>query len=115
MPKYANQKTLTINKAKIDSTFLQIQDIDWMYAANHLSPAAFKIYLYLCGNKDKYRLDYSPQAIANTGIMSKSTASECRKELEAKGFIINGEFYERPPAHQQEIEARLNDTSPNGI
>ena len=50
MAKYANQKTIIINKKKYDKNFLQIGIDEWQEAYKKLKPTTFAIYLYLCGN-----------------------------------------------------------------
>ena len=88
-----NQKCLTIIKPTVTPPFLQVGGDDWKEAFSILSPSAFGIYLYLAENANGYHFEYSPTAIANTGIMSKGTATKARQELEAKGYIEDGCFY----------------------
>lgn len=104
----ANQKTIIINKT-IEKDFLQVENSDWMYAFEDLTRSAFGIYLYLAKNQNGYKFEYSPQAIANTGMMAKGTASDARKELIEKGYIVDGVFYARPPKRLEEWEKMKND------
>lgn len=88
-----NQKCLTIIKPTTTPPFLQISEIDWQEAFKTLSPSGFGIYLYLAQNANGYNFEFSPTAIANTGIMSKGTATKARQELEATGYIEGQYFY----------------------
>jgi hypothetical protein len=81
--------------------FLQISEDDWQTAFQKLSPAVFAVYLYLAQNQNGYEVEFSPQAIANTGLMSKGTASKARAALEDEGYIKDNCFY------VEHIEKRL--------
>ena len=78
MANYANQKHLKIVK-KLNPVFTSITQLDWIYAKKKLSPAEFTLYLLLATNEDGYEFDFSPQLIANTGLMDVSTARKARK------------------------------------
>ena len=89
-----NQKILIITKSELTMPpFLQISQEDWQAAYKELSPSSFAVYLYMAQNKNGYHFEFSPTAIANTGIMSKGKASKARQELEEKGYIEDGHFY----------------------
>lgn len=96
----SNQKVITIHKNDPVPPFLQISEIDWHEAFQNLTRTAFGVYLYLAQNKDGYQIEYSPQAIANTGMMSKGQASKVITELVEKGYVVNGEFYVQSPARR---------------
>ena len=69
------------------------------------------MYLYLAQNANGYKFEYSPQAIANTGIMAKGTASKARQELEDKGYIVDGCFYVQSPARRkihEQVQEEIN-------
>ena len=95
-----NQKVITIHKNDPTPPFLQISEIDWREAFQNLTRTAFGVYLYLAQNKNGYQFEYSPQAIANTGMMSKGQASKVIAELIEKGYVVNGEFYVQSPARR---------------
>lgn len=66
-----------------------------------LSASAFKCYLTLMMNKDKFIIDYSPQYISTVSNLSKQTVRKALKELAEKGYLIqvdqkNYNFYEYP-------------------
>lgn len=106
-----NQKTLIINKPISTAPFLQINELDWQEAFQNLKPATFAVYLYLAQNANGYNFEYSPQAIANTGLMAKGTASKARQELEDKGYIIDGQFYVQSTTRRrihQEVQEEIN-------
>ena len=88
-----NQKSLTIIKPTITTPFLQINETDWQEAFVNLKPTTFAVYLHLAQNANGYVFEYSPQAIANSGLMAKGTASKARQELEDKGYIVDNIFY----------------------
>lgn len=89
-----NQKCLTIIRPRTTTPpFVQVNERDWQRAFATLSPSGFGIYLYLAQNADGYHFEFSPTAIANTGLMSKGTATKARQELEAKEYIVDGNFY----------------------
>ena len=104
---FPNQKTLTIVKSQITTPpFLQINEDDWQAAYRKLSPATFAVYLYLAQNQAGYHFDFSPTAIAKTGLMSKSTASQARKDLEKAGYIEDGRFYVESK-EKREVRAKM--------
>ena len=73
--------------------FLQISEDDWQTAFQKLSPTAFAVYLYLAQNQNGYEVEFSPQAVANTGLMARSTATRARAALEDEGYIVDNCFY----------------------
>ena len=105
-----NQKSIVIIKPQTTTPpFLQVNERDWQEAFTTLSPSAFGIYLYLTQNTNGYHFEFSPTAIANTGIMSKGTATKARQELEAKGYIENGCFYVESKQKRLQREAMLDE------
>ena len=105
-----NQKSIVIVKPQITvPPFLQVNERDWQDAFTVLSPSAFGIYLYLAQNTNGYHFEFSPTAIANTGIMSKGTATKARQELEAKGYIENGCFYVESKQKRMKREMMLEE------
>ena len=107
-----NQKTLTIVKPSVTiPPFLQVSESDWQEAFTILSPSAFGIYLYLAQNANGYSFEFSPTAIANTGLMSKGTATKARQELEAKGYIEEGCFFVESKSKRlakEKVEEEIN-------
>lgn len=96
MAKYANQKTIIINKKKYDKNFLQIGIDEWQEAYKKLKPTTFAIYLYLCGNKDGYHFDLSPAAIDNALGIKKTAYYSAIQQLEDENYIVDGNFYTTP-------------------
>lgn len=93
-----NQSVLTIVKPRaVCPPFVQVNQDDWQTAFKNLPPAAFAVYLYLAQNANGYKFEFSPQAIANTGLMAKGTASKARAALEMAGYIVDGCFYTESP------------------
>ena len=91
-----NQKVLIITKPQTTTAFLTNQCDDWQTALKELSPSALE-FIY---TSRKMRMDINMNTvqppIENTGIMSKGTATKARQELEKKGYIDDGRFYESP-------------------
>lgn len=88
-----NQKIIEIHKPDITPPFLQVSETDWQEAFKTLTRCGFGLYLYLSQNTNGYKFEFSPQAIANLGLMAKGTATKARQELEEKGYIVDNIFY----------------------
>ena len=75
--------------------FLQVSNDEWQKAARELSGSAFKLYLYLAGNKDGYVLALSQKVVEDMIGLSKNTYHQAVKELEAKGYLscLKGNVY----------------------
>lgn len=95
-----NQKVLTISKIKPVAPFLQLEEADWKEAFQKLTRTEFGIYLLLAQNADGFKFEYSPQAIANSGMMSKGQASKVLSGLREKGYIKDNIFYVQSPARR---------------
>lgn len=105
-----NQKCLIIVKPQTTTPpFLQVNGNDWREAFTTLSPSAFGIYLYLAENANGYNFEFSPTAIANTGIMSKGTATKARQELELNGYIEGGCFYVESKQKREQRAKMVNE------
>ena len=85
----ANQKVVIISKNSYKSDFLQIGIAEWQEACKVLSPAAFKLYLYLASNANGFKLALSQVAVENAIGISKSSYHRAVKELEEKGYLIH--------------------------
>ena len=103
---YANQKAITINRNLPEKgsgkQFLTVYYDNITQASRLLSgEAAFKLYLYLLSNQDKYVDNFSPSNFAKDFGIS---ADRCRKvfsQLEEVGYLIKTssneyQFYEVP-------------------
>ena len=104
-----NQKTIIVNKPDISPPFLQIAESDWQEAFTSLTRCGFGLYLYLAQNANGYNFEFSPQAIANLGLMAKGTASKARQELEEKRYIVDNIFYTESPAKRAARERIQNE------
>lgn len=95
MKTYPNQKVIHIQKRTYEDNFLQVGNDEWQRAARELSGSAFKLYLYLAGNKDGYDLALSQKAVENMIGLSKNTYHQAVKELEAKSYLscVKGNVY----------------------
>ena len=105
---YPNQKTVKINKSKATGNFLQVGKNEWQEASKKLTYCAFKLYLYLAGNADGFKLGLSPQAIENAIEMSNSSYHKVKKELISYGYLVEEEgniysFYTTPLHDSQSL------------
>ena len=82
-----NQKTVIITKDSYKSDFLQIGIAEWQEASKILTPAAFKLYLYLASNANGFKLAPSQVAVEIALSISKSSYHRAVKELEEKGYL----------------------------
>ena len=82
MKTYPNQKVIHIQKRTYEDNFLQVGNDEWQRAARELSGSAFKLYLYLAGNKDGFELALSQKAVEDTTGLSKNTYHRAVEELE---------------------------------
>ena len=87
MKTYPNQKVIHIQKRTYEDNFLQVSNDEWQRAARELSGSAFKLYLYLAGNKDGFDLALSQKAVEDTTGLSKNTYHRAVEELETKGYL----------------------------
>lgn len=106
-----NQRVVTINRnnpEKGGKQFLSIYTETLAAASRILAgEVAFKLYIYLSANKDKYESYFSPQNFSNVYGCSVDAARKAFNQLEEKGFIVNKgnnhyEFYE-----EQQIEEEV--------
>ena len=99
MTTYANQKIMHIQKSQYEKNYLQIGNDEWQKAGRILTYAAFKLYLYLAGNKDGFDLALSQKAVEHTIGISKATYHTAIQELESRGYISckQGNIYEFTP------------------
>ena len=88
MVSYPNQSVVTIHKDKYHQDFLQVGKDEWMAAYADLKPSSFGLYLYLCGNRDKYIFALSSVAVQQALGISDSTYRRAKEELLEKGYFI---------------------------
>lgn len=100
-----NQRKLTINRTMpqkgINEPFLQVYTKNIQAASKNLNGIAFKIFVYLLCNANKYELWYSPATISEACGISVDGARNGFKELLEKGYIAQigknkYSFYETP-------------------
>lgn len=88
MTTYPNQKTVTVHKPKYDQDFTQVAKSEWMEAYANLTPSAFGLYLYCCGNMDGYRFGLSSRAIQVALNYSDSSYRRAVEDLLTAGYFI---------------------------
>ncbi len=82
----SNQKRVTISKEKNGiHTVISLKALK--IASNELSGVAFKMWLYLAKNQDRYILALSCADALTWGIGSKSSYNRAVKELITKGYL----------------------------
>ena len=117
---YANQRYIKINRDEVASskstgrTYLIMYQDNIKQAMNELTASAFKCYLVLAMQKNRYVLDYSPSYISSVASVSMPTARKALKELQEKGYLIyedekNYNFYEYPHTMKKKAYTNLED------
>lgn len=103
MAQYANQKSFIIHRENPLNSGKQYLALDTQHlaqASKLLTPVGFKLYLYLCSNKDGYIRDYSPRDFSNIYSVSYDSARKAPQNLIEAGYLVltAGEyhFYEEP-------------------
>lgn len=103
--KYANQRNFTINREiptkNTHEAYLTIYCRNLNAAMRDLSGVAFKLYCYLCSNKDGYSFDFSTQDFMNVSGAGSTSAREAVNTLISKGYLVETKhncyrFYEIP-------------------
>ena len=84
---YPNQKIIHINKGDYTQNYLTVGIGEWIEASKNLKSITFKIYLYLCGNKDGLDLALSRQDVINKLGISLDSYKRAIKELTDKKYI----------------------------
>lgn len=83
-----NQKVIHINK-DLHGSFIQLVIDDMAEAARLLTPSAFKLYLYLAGNKPGYDMALSPADFEAVYGVKVGTYRKAVTELIEKGYLVN--------------------------
>lgn len=92
--RFTNQQAVTIHKKSRGAT-LSIGVKDNHKAMRTLSGSAYKMYTYLCENKNDTQLLLSPYFFNLATGLSKTSYLSAKKELVEKGYLIpkeNGDF-----------------------
>lgn len=86
---YPNQRIIYITRSSLNSKkYFKIGAEQLKKAACDLGGNAFKFYIYLCGNKDNYRLELSSKDFIEWSSTSDSTYDRAFKELTEKDYLI---------------------------
>ena len=99
----ANQKIIIRGEEQLNPPFTQINNLAMEYAMKDLTYNAFKVYCILARNQPRFKFEYSPTWFQNQGLMSHSSATKARQELENKGYIRNNIFYTRSSKLNEEL------------
>lgn len=88
-----NQRIIYIERVseKARADFFKIGHLQLDRAASDLSPNAFKLYIYLCNNKDSFRLELSSKDFIAWSNTSDSTYDRAFNELKAKEYLIQSQ------------------------
>lgn len=92
-----NQRVIIINRAKTAGkrNFTQIDKDISMEAFKKLNYHEFKLWYYLCGNMDGYKIELSFIAVENQTGIKRSSYYEAFNSLQVKGYLklIQGNLY----------------------
>lgn len=84
---YPNQKVITVFKDECKEDFLQVNNTNWQVACANLTYSAFKLYLYMAGNKNGYSFAPSYETINELVSMNRKTYDNAVKELKDCGYL----------------------------
>ena len=100
---FPNQRHITIHKPDYEGNFVQVAFDEWQEAFARLPRISFGLYLYLCGNQNKYGFYFSPAHVQNALNVSESSVRRAVEDLLGEGYLImrNGnehtlDFYTTP-------------------
>ena len=100
---YPNQKMITIHKDPVKGNFLQVNICEWQEAFATLPRISFGLYMYLCGNQNKFNLALSSVDVQKSLGVSDSSYRRAVEDLLAAGYLMmrNGnehtlDFYTAP-------------------
>ena len=100
---FPNQRHITIHKPDYEGNFVQVAFDEWQDAFARLPRISFGLYLYLCGNQNKYGFYFSPAHVQNALNVSESSVRRAVEDLLGEGYLImrNGnehtlDFYTTP-------------------
>lgn len=88
-----NQRIIYIEREseKARTDYFKIGHSQLEQAASDLGANAFKLYIYLCDNKDSFRLELSSKHFINWSNTSDSTYDRAFKELKDKNYLIQSD------------------------
>lgn len=88
-----NQRIIYIERVseKARADFFKIGHLQLDRAASDLGANAFKLYIYLCNNKDSFRLELSSKDFIAWSATSDSTYDRAFNELKDKQYLIQSQ------------------------
>ena len=86
---YPNQSSVVILKREDSDVFAQLDMGALQKAMAELDGTAFKIWIYLARNKNRFEFALSPKAMEDWGI-KKDAYYRGKKVLEEKGYLVEG-------------------------
>lgn len=88
-----NQRIIYIERIseKARADFFKIGHLQLDRAASDLGANAFKLYIYLCNNKDSFRLELSSKDFIAWSNTSDSTYDRAFNELKEKQYLIQSQ------------------------
>lgn len=104
---YPNQKEVVINREMVNKSstrlFLCAYQDNISNAMKILTHTAFKVYICLLFNKDKFSVEFSPAYLSQVSGLCLDTIRKAFAEMEKKNFIVAANetrtlfnFYETP-------------------
>jgi biotin operon repressor len=85
-----NQHIYVIHREETGNNFISISKSNYSKAYKDMSskPSALGLYIWLVGNKDKYKFAFSPQAIENQLGMARSSCHGAVEHLKNLGYLV---------------------------
>ena len=93
---YPNQKEIIVHKPSYTGNYMSVGNDEWIEASKKLTFCAFKLYLYMASNCDKYMFALSKKAVQNSIGMSDNSYSKAVKELTNNHYLVlnNNNLYD---------------------
>jgi len=118
MAKFANQRTIIIHKEKVlkdtERLYLCCYNDNLYKALQELDGSDFKVFIYLCSQKNNFKFDYSPTYLSKKLNLSTNTLKAAFHRLEERGYLvaINDNktiynFYENVNTPQSQGECKI--------
>lgn len=90
---FANQKEVGIVHAKPRPPYASVEERYMFKAMHELTGSAFKLFMYLCSNKNDYHFALSPVAVGRSTGMSKGSYESAVRQLLEKGYLVHYHDY----------------------
>ena len=85
---FPNQKQIIVARERPKPPFTSIEESDMFNAMQSLSGSAFKLYMYMCSNKDGFQFALSPTAVKRKTGVSRNSYDRAVKSMLDAGYLI---------------------------